>query len=130
MMRVCYLTDLIVPQYIMTSSSWKRTVVQYTEESHVVSHKRALSDESESDSSQSEGQVESEDEPPVEPPNKRRRASIFPGSTAYNDAILASFDAVLLEDLARPNADSHSESDTESEKSSSEDNVKTKNSSS
>ena len=52
--------------------------------------------------------VESEDdeEPDrVSPPKRmRRRASIFPGSIAYNEAILASFEAVILEDLASPNA--------------------------
>jgi hypothetical protein len=96
-----------------------------------VSHKRTRSEDSESDSSESEGQVESDDEPPLAPPNKRRRASIFPGSTAYNDAILASLDAVLLEDLASPNAASESPSVTDSEELSQDDgHRKPKNSSS
>lgn len=112
----------------MTSSSWKRTVVNYTEESHTVSHKRTRSEDS--DSSESEGQVESDDEPPLAPSNKRRRASIFPGSTAYNDAILASFDAVILEDLARPNAASESLSETDSESSRDDGHRKPQNSSS
>lgn len=114
----------------MTSSSWNRTVVEYKEESHTVSHKRTRSEDSDSDSSESEGQVESDDEPPLAPPNKRRRASIFPGSTAYNDAILASFDAIILEDLARPNATSESSSETDSDSSQNDGHRKPKNSSS
>jgi hypothetical protein len=50
---------------------------------------------------------------PSPPKRMRRRASIFPGSKAYNEAILASFEAVLLEDLASPNASSSSDDNSD-----------------
>lgn len=75
-----------------------------------------------SSSASEDGHVDSDSEPDEElqksPPKRVRRASILPGFRAYNDAILASFDAVLLEDLsslAHPNADSDSSSSESAE---------------
>ena len=72
-----------------------------------------------SSSSSEDGQVDSDSEAEAEavrsPPKRVRRASILPGFAAYNDAILASFEAVLLEDLsslAHPNA-GHDEDDAD-----------------
>ena len=68
-----------------------------------------------SSSASEDGHVDSDSDPDEYSqkslPKRVRRASILPGFRAYNDAILASFDAVLLDDLsslAHPNADSDS----------------------
>jgi hypothetical protein len=68
------------------------------------------------DESSSEGEVESDLDPV---PIKKRRVSIFPGSLAYNDAILVSFETVELSDLAHPHADTESSRDESSSHSSS-----------
>ena len=73
--------------------------------------KRKRSDEEEGD----DGDENETKEPPV---SRQRRASILPGSLAYNEAILVSFDAVELAE--KPQIDSGNGSEDESAKSESE----------
>jgi hypothetical protein len=86
--------------------------------------KRGRQDADVPSSPSSDGQVDSDPEDDEEehkqrsPPKRVRRASILPGFPAYNEAIMASLDALLVDDMrsfANPNAEPDSDSDQEGE---------------
>jgi len=58
-------------------------------------------------------QTEEEEEEEQSQLKRVRRASILPGSLAYNEAVLAGFDCIDLSDLADPNAESEEEEEKE-----------------
>ena len=81
----------------------ERRVENVDGESQAMVNKRKRENEDETIITGEEDEEERGEEPPV---SKQRRVSILPGTLAYNEAIMASFDAIELDEVGDRDVDS------------------------